>query len=59
LLANFRLFVVIWDDAYLYKFLAGVLSLLNFDRVAVPLLRELPAGKPKLSFHFDILNLGA
>jgi len=36
-----------------------VLSLLDLDRIAVSLLRELPAGEPKLSFHFDVLNLGA
>ena len=36
-----------------------MLSFLDLDRVAVSLLRELPAGEPKLSFHFDVLNLGA
>jgi len=40
-------------------FLAGVLSLFNFDRVAVSLLRELSAREPRLSFHFDFFQLSA
>ncbi len=36
-----------------------MLSLFDLGRVVVSLLRELPAGEPKLSFHFDVLNLGA
>ena len=59
LLVNFDLFLIIWNDANQLKFLSVVLSLPNFDRVAVSLLREFSAGEPKLGFYFDIINLGA